>query len=830
MRQDVPSVGRSVVSPFRFTLHVLPCKEQFLVDDLKHAVRQLRSAPGFTIVALLTLALGIGANTAIFSVLYGMLLRPLPYPQPDRLVQLAQLYDGQRGDMGVTYPQFRFLHEHNTIFESSAAATSIGMNLYAGGEAERVDGLRVSSDYFRVLGGAPLLGRTFTPDEDREGGSLVVVLSHGLWQSRFGGDRDVVGRSVTIDGRSYTVVGVMPPHFQSMPAVEVWSTLAQVARTVGSGQNLTFIGRLKPGLTVPAAEAAFASTVTAFKAEFPNNSGGSRTGIGLDRVQDSLVRDVRTPVRILFGAIGFVLLIACANVANLMLGRTAARGRELSVRAALGASRPRLVRQLLTESMLLSVAGAALGLLVAQWMIGTLMSLAPSSLTVSGPIGLDLSVLGFTALLAVVTGIAFGIAPAWRASRVDLHDALKEGARGTGGPSGNRLRGALVVGEIALSLVLLAGAGLLIQTVRNLVKTDPGFDTRNLLTAEIWLSGSGRDTTTETISGFYNELTQRLAAMPGVASASVVEAGLPLQRGGNMPVSIDGAPVNSASEYRSVTPDYLTTLGAPLLGGRMFGPGDVAGAEPVALVNAAFARRYFDGADPLGHTVKVGGSDQPRRIVGMVGDLRSFIGRPAASAVFIPSAQTQAGVTRVFSGWFPTHVVLRTSGNPDLLRQALVQAIRETDARVPIGRVRTMNEVLANSLAFQRFLMLLLSVFAFVALLLSAVGIYGVMSYLVAQRTREIGLRLALGARPRKVLGSVVGRSMLLAGAGAVLGVAGAVAATRVLSGQLFEVRAADPRVLAAVTAVLLLVALLASWLPARRAARVDPMIALRND
>ena len=800
-----------------------------MLSDIRFAIRSLLRTPAFTGIAVITLALGIGATSAIFSVVYGVLLRPLPYPDSGQIVQLSQHYQQYTGDMSVTYRQFEFLRDQSQPFDAVAASTSVGMNLFAGGEAERIDALRVSRDYFRVLGVQPALGRTFTADEDRLGGPLAVILSHAVWQRRFGGDREVLGRTAIIDGRDYQVIGVMPAGFYSYPDVEAWATLAHVSQTIGSGQNLNFLARLRTGMTLDGAQARFDPAVAAFREAFAGNSGSAEMEIRLASLQESLVRDVRTPVRVLFGAISFVLLIACANVASLVLGRTAARSRELALRAAIGASRPRLIRQLLTESLVLSLAGAALGLLLAQWLLGTLLALAPSMLSSAAGIRLDGLVVAFTVGVAAITGLVFGLTPAWGVVRADLYDTLRDGGRGAVGGRKSRLRGALVIGEVALSLMLLIGAGLLIQTVRNLVRTDPGFDTRNVLTAEIWLTGTGRDSTAA-IAGLYRDITTRLEALPGVQSASVVESGLPLQRGGNMMITVNGEQQRAVTEYRTVTPGYLATLGVPVIEGRLLRDSDAEGAAPVAVINQAFARRYFEGRSALGQTIKLGNNDPTRTVVGVVGDVRSNVARPAATGAFIPSAQTPAGYTRLFSSWFPTHVVLRTAGNPDALREPLRRVIREADARVPVGRVRTMEEVLSQSLGFQRFLMLLLSVFASCAMVLAAVGLYGVMSYLVTQRTREIGVRLALGALPRRVLALVIGRGMALAVSGAIIGVAGAVALTRVLAGQLFEVKPVDPLIFGAVTALLLLVALLASWLPARRAMRVDPMVALRND
>jgi predicted permease len=637
-----------------------------------------------------------------------------------------------------------------------------------------------------------------------------------------------VGRVISLDGVPTTVVGVMPAGFHSLPPVDVWSTLAQVGSTIGSGQNLDVIARLKPGITLQQAQAGIQPTTAAYREAF-SRIVSKDMGIELASYQKLVSLDLQSPVRLVFGAIALVLLIACANVASLVMARAVARHRELAVRVALGASGTRLTRQLLTESVLLACIGGATGLVFAAWGLRTLLTLAPAGFSSTAEIQLDRWALLFTFTVSLGTGIVFGLLPARQAARLELHDALREGSgRTTGTQQRSRLRSVLVVCEVALSLVLLAGGALLVRTFGNLMRTETGFQPGHVLSAEIWITGSRYDSTT-TIAGFYRDLTQRLAALPGVEQAAVVEAGLPLERGGNLPVTVDGQ--FHSTDYRTVTPAYFATLGSPLIAGRALEAADAAHAEPVVVVNQSFAHRYLaDSA--LGRIVRVGGSDDSptRRVVGVVGDVKSFVGFPAPPTVFITSPQTPLGFTRIFSSWFPIHVLLRSAGDPRLLRTTLARTIHETDPQVPVGQIRSMPEVLADSLAFQRFIMTLLSVFAGLAVVLAAVGLYGVLSYLVGQRAHEIGLRVALGARPHQILALVMRSGLILAGAGVALGLVGAAAATRLLASQLYGVRPTDPLTLGAVTLVVAVVALLACLAPAWRGTRVDPMVALRTE
>jgi putative ABC transport system permease protein len=795
-----------------------------LLQDIRYAMRALRRAPTFTLVAVLTLGLGIGANTAIFSVVSGVLLRPLPYPAPERLVGLQQTFRGGSDQLSLSYREYLFLREHTPVLQHLAVSTGAGFTLYDGGSAERVNALHVSRDYFRVLGIGPALGREFTADEDQSGGPAVAIVSDALWRRRFAGDASVLGRVVSLDGAPYTVIGVMPSGFGS---VDLWTTVAQVGATIGGGQNLEMVGRMRPDLSLATARAAFVATVAGLRNEFSRRFTADN-GVELVSWRDLVVADVRAPLNILFGAIACVLLIACANVAGLLVGRSAGRSRELAVRVALGATATRLARQLLTESVLLGLGGGMVALVLAAWGLNALIALIPRDLPATGSIGLDAAALLFTLALSLVTGLAFGLAPSWRATRAAPHEAL-QGARATGSGRQGRLRDALVVAEVAMSLVLLVGAILLIRTLGNLLGTDPGFQPARVVAAELWLSGP-RYHSTSAIARFYDDLARRVEALPGVTAAAVVDAGVPLQRGGNVYAFIEGVSDGQSLDYRAVTNGYFDALGVTIAEGRALQPVDGAGAERVAVVNAAFARRFLP-AGALGRTVRLGGPNgTPHRIVGVARDVKSFVGASVPSTVFVPVAQASASTSRLFSRWFPTHVIARTAGDPAALQAELARVIRAADPQVAAGRVRSMSEVLGTSLSLQRFQAVLLTIFAGLALVLAGVGVYGLMAYLVTQRTREMGLRAALGARPAQIERLVVGRAARLALIGIALGVPGALALTRLLRTALYGIGATNATAYAAAAALLALVALAAAWLPARRAATVDPLTALRTE
>jgi len=802
-----------------------------LLQDVRHGLRVLRKNPGFTAVAVLTLALGIGANTAMFSVVNGVLLRPLPYPEPERIMQIARVSREQGTRASFSSRQFDFWRSHSDPFQCLTATTGVGFNLVGGTRPERVRVLRVSTGYFQVFGVQPTLGREFSAGENQPGGANVAILSHGLWVRDFASDPKVLGRTVVLDSASFTIIGVMPSGFESTSPVDLWTTIGQVASTIGSGTNYDVIGRLKPGVSRRQANAYFATLTKPFLQEFDPEEAkriSSQISIAVFPYNYMITSDLHMPLLILFGAVGFVLLIACVNVANLQLARTATRSREISIRIALGAGRLRMFRQLLTENVLLSLLGAVGGLLGAYWGLHSLLALTPTDLPHAQNIALDRWALGFTVLVAVLASIVFGMAPALRASRQDLHESLKESGGRAISPR-NRLRSALVMAEVALSLVLLVGSGLLIATFANLLRTNPGFDPHNLLCLPIWTTGTQYKSGAQ-LSTFYESALGRIDAIPGVKSSAVVAAGSPLEQGGNDYVQVVGRKDSEgfSADYREITREYFNALGGRLLQGRFFTPADSAGAAKVIIINAAFAREHFPGLNPLGQNLTL--ENDTLEIVGVVSDVKSHLDEPAPSTMFVPMAQASYGIDQLFQAWFPTTVLVRTAVNPLGLSHAVEEALRQSEPNMPLGESRSMEEVLSRSIAYQRFLMTLMSVFAGLALVLAAVGIYGVMSYSVSERTHEMGIRMALGANRREVLWLVVSGGLRLTLAGVAFGMAASFGLARLLGGLLFGVKPTDPTTLIVVTLLLTAVALLASYLPARRATKVDPMVALRYE
>ncbi len=806
-----------------------------LRQDLQYAWRMLVRSPGVTALALVALALGIGANTAVFSVVDGVLLEPLPYSEPDRL---AVVWAATPDLLPASGGEFTGWREQSDVFSAIAAFHS---QPYAvtGGAPEILGGVRASAELFPLLGVAAEHGRTFLPEEDRPGGPHVVVLGHAVWQRRFGGDPSIVGRTISLDDEPYTVVGVMPDGFQfprrgEMPSpfqfpqdVAVYTPLALTPEQAANRgrEYLMVIARLKPGVTLAQAQAGMSATAERFAQQFPstNRNRGARV-VGL---REQVLARVEPALLMLLGAVGLVLLIACANVANLALVRASARGKEMAIRSALGAARGRVVRQLLTESLVLALVSGAVGLVLALWGVETVRALLPETVPRAEEIGVNARAFGFTLVVSLVTGVLFGLAPALQASMPRLSPALQEGGRSDRGSGSRRLRGLLVVSEVALALVLLAGAGLLLRSFVRLARVDSGVDTRNVLTVDVRLP-RGRYAPPRQVA-FFDELVTRLRALPGVRAAAGIYP-LPLsgaEEGASFVV--DGRPAAPDERVlagpRFVSPGYFETMGIPVVRGRGFRDSDGREASPTLVINEAMARTYWPSGDPIGQRLAFSGVSGPRvwrEIVGVISDVHhSGLDRPSPPEVYCPFAQFPGpGLT----------LVLRTNGAPRDLVASVEAAVRSIDADQPITNVRTMDELLARSVAPRRFPLLLLGTFAGLALVLAAVGIYGVMSYLVAQRRHEIGIRMALGAEARDVRRLVVGQGMKLVLIGLALGAAGALVLTRVLQGLLFAVSATDPVTFVAVALLLVLVALAACWIPARRATRIDPLAALRYD
>jgi predicted permease len=799
-----------------------------LFQDLRYAVRSLRKSPGFTLVALLTLALGIGANTAIFSVVNGVILRPLPYPQPEQLRYLGWQWKNGSTTSALTAYQFQYWRDNARSFTGAASFDQHAAEVAGGGFAQ---GLRGTDDFLAVLGVKPALGRGFLPEENRPGGPRAVLLSDALWRSRMGADPRAVGRTLTLDGEAHTVVGVLPPTFR-FPQAPDWAEFVMPRRPVvdreDEGHNSTVVARLRPGVTPRQAEAEMAALSERFRRENPDLAGAGE-GVRLVDYGSMYLGGLRTVLWVLLGAVGVVLLIACVNVANLLLARAARRQREMAVRAAVGAGRGRIVRQVITEGVVLALLAGAAGLAVGMAMVRALLALAPQLLPRTEEIGLDARVLGFTLLVALGTGVVAGLASALPATRTDLAGVL----RGTSQPGG-RGRGArvLVAAEAALAVVLLVGAGLLAGSLARMSRVDIGFRTEQLLTARVRHVPEGYGTGARAAQ-FAAQVMERVQGTPGVVSVAAVSA-IPFQRGMNIPVTVEGRPDASegAIEWRAVTPGYFRTLGIPLAAGRDFAATDAA-AAPVIAVNESAAREYWPGRTPLGGRLVVGAmngkpipglADAPREIVGVVGDIRDVQrDLPPRRTVFVPLAQ----VPDAFAS-LPALVVRTT--DPASASAALRQAIREVDPRMPEPELRMMDEVVGATMAQSRFNTLLMGSFAAVAMLLTGVGIFGVVSYTVRQRTREIGVRMALGARQADVLGTVVRQGIRPALIGLGIGLVASAGLSRLVAGMLYEVSPTDPLILGAVSVLLVGVALLASYLPARRAARVDPMVALRSE
>src|SRR5262245_12748165 len=802
-----------------------------LWQDLRYGVRMLLKKPGFTLIAIFTLALGIGANTAIFSVVNAVLLRPLPYQEPQQLVMVWET-DKNNAPTLVAPANFTDWSEQSQSVGHIAALRGWDANLTGAGEPERLQGAQATADLFKALGIQPLVGRTFLPGEDQEGGPRVVVLSHGLWQRRFGADASVVGKDVMINGLNRTVIGVMPPDFK-LPLLttratpmqsELWAPWVMSAnyrkrRDLG---QLRVIARLKPGVTAAQAQAE----LSAISARQSQPETGVRPSAQVIPLRHNLVGDVRQALLVLLGAVGFVLLIACANVANLLLTQSAARRHEIAIRTALGSDRWRVIPQLLTEGLLLALSGGVLGLWLASWSTAALVSLSPENLPRAEEIGMDWRVLGFTFALSSLTGLVFGLAPAWQSSRLDLHTALKESGRSLPGGRG-RLNDLLVVSELALALALLVGAGLLVNSFWRLSHADAGFEAAHVLTLQISLPGAKYPESAQQIA-FFDQVIARVGALPGVQAVGVASA-IPLTGWQNTtPFLAEGRQeMSQAEELDTVSPDYFRAMGIPLQAGRTFTEQDHRDAPRVVIVSQGLARRYWPDENPIGKRLHfLGPPNEPwRTIVGIVGDIKQVsLAGGATREYYLPHRQDNWGFTSSMA------IVVRTTAEPSGLIGAVSEQVRAVDKDLPIYNVKTMAQLRAQSAASHRFQMLLLGSFAAIALLLAAVGIYGVMAYAVARRTQELGLRLALGAQASDMLRLVLAQGLKLILLGVAIGLLVALALTRILSSLLFGVSASDPLTFVGVAVMLAIVALLACWIPARRATKVDPMITLKYE
>jgi putative ABC transport system permease protein len=800
-----------------------------LVQDLRYAARVLRKNPGFTAAAVLTIALAIGANTAVFSLLEAVVLRPLPYPEPDRLVTLWTVESKTQYAMNSSYPDFRDWEQQNHVFQSMAAFAGGSLNLTGGAEPQLIDSLRITSRMFEVLGVRPALGRTFSETE----GERVAVISHRLWLRRFGADRNIIGRSIQLDGRPWIVLGVLPSGFHFQPRRFVGDPDIFVPLTPNRDRTAWFlriVARLKPGVSEQQAQAEMNAIAAALAQSYPPEQ--RRQGIEIDPIHRYLVQDVRQTAFLLVGAVAFVLLIACANVANLLLSRAAARRREIAIRTSVGASRARVIRQLLTESLLLAGLGGTLGVLVALWALPLLIALAPEGSTFFSRvqdtgIQLNSTVLAFTAAVSVLSGLLFGLAPAWTSTQ--------PGGSFSRTQRSGRLRGALLMVQAALSVILLAGAGLMMKSIVRLLDVDPGFRTEKLLTMYVTLPDA-KYPTPETQVTFFRELQRRLDAIPGVQSAAaVVNPPLTREYSRNTFETVDDGPRRQGSEmFHSVSPGYFATMGVPIVRGRAFTGADTEHAPAVAVINRALAEKYWPRQDPLGKAIlatrgiveRTPEGEHARfvsdrfEIVGVVGDVRQLaLDVPPFPELFFPYPQRPSS---------DMTFVMRTAEEPRALAEAARKAVWALDADQPVSDVKTMDQWISSDLAFRRFVLVLIAAFAFAAVVLAAIGIYGVSSYTVAQRAREIGIRMALGATGKRVVSLVVRQQAVWISAGTAAGVAGGLATARLLSAYLYGVETHDAATFAAVPLVLIGVATAACFFPARRATKVDPSVTLR--
>jgi predicted permease len=829
------------------------CREQrsgfwleTLITDVRYGIRMMLRTPAFTIVAILTLALGIGANTAIFSVVNGVLLNPLPFPQPEQLVTLSESKPNFATG-SISYLNFRDWQHNNHTFSSMAISRPISFSFTGTGEAEQLQAELLSSDYFSLLGVKPVIGRLFAPGEDEVGAAPIVLISAGLWKRKFGSSPEVLGRSMTLDGTGYTIVGVIPAEFdlltRSFRNSEVYVPIGQWKNNFllnrGAGLGIHGIGRLKPGVSIEQARADMDEVTHNLIAAYPDTDKG--IGAAVFPLKQDMLGDVKPFLLLLLGAVCFVLLIACVNVANLLLARSTSRNREFAIRAALGAGKGRLIRQLLTESILLGIAGGGLGLLLAIWATRTALQHLPVTLPRAANVGIDARVLIFTIAISVAVGIIFGLVPALKSLNPVLQVTLNEGGRGGSGAR-HRAQSVFVVVEMALALVLLAGAGLMVRTLGRLWSQDPGFNPRNVLTFNLSPPPSLMNSNAETVRAFTRELDRRIAAAPGVQAVSMTWAAIPMSGDDEDIFWLDGQPkpasqndMNWAVKY-VVDPDYLKVMEIRLRRGRFFTPQDNEHAPSVAVIDDTLAKKYFGSDDPVGKRIRLveneGMGDGTTEIVGVVDHVNQWglasDAQNLQAQIYLSSMQMPDAYTVLIS--YGTTAVVRYAGSA----AGIIASIRDTSRQVNSEQVvygeQTMDEIIASSVSDRQFSMVLLGTFAALALILSSIGIYGVISYLVGQRTREIGIRMALGAQREDVMKLVLGEGVKLAFVGTVIGLAAAFAVTRLMSKLLYGVSATDPLTFSAVATVLLGVALLACYIPARRAMGVDPNVALRYE
>jgi predicted permease len=816
-------------------------------SDIRYAFRMLARNPAFAVIAILALALGIGVNTAIFTVVNAVLLQPLPYPEPDRLVQLDRQFPGGTGN-SISIPKYMAWRD-NHVFQSMAlyGFGASGMNLGASDRPEPVKTLQVSSGFFPVFGATAEAGRTFSEAEDVPSGPALAVVTHEMWQARLGGDPRIVGRSVLLNGQPYTVLGVLPRNFRPEPQADVFVPLQADPHSTNQGHYLFAAARLKPGVTLSSARAEMKIAGERFRRDNPKWMDKTES-VAVIPMREATVGDIRTALLVLLGAVGFVLLIACANVANLLLARAAARQREMAVRAAVGAGRWRVVRQLLTESVLLAGIGGVLGFALGSWGVRALLLLVPTNIprlmdadgvrAVAPP--LDWRVALFTLAAAVLTGVLFGILPALQASKLDLVSALKEaGNRSGSSRRHNRLRSSLVVAEVALALVLVAGAALLIRTFIGLSNTQPGIDPHNVLTMATSLTSNAYSSNAK-IDAFTIDALRRIEGLPGVEAAATTVLLPAMGFGMDLPFVIPGKTppkgqdYNGDEQYRYIAGRYFQAFRIPLLRGRQFTETDTGNSAPVVIVNQYMAKKYWPNQDPIGQVMTIGAglgpqfADQPRQVVGVVATVKEAgVSQGEVGVMYLPQSQVPQGLTDLARQIIPLSWAVRAHGDPMALRLAIQRQIQAVDATMTLSHVRPMEEVLAATVARQDFNMLLLSIFAAIALLLAAIGIYGVMSYSVEQRTQEIGIRMALGSSRGDVMKLLLGHGLKLAGMGVAIGLALAYGLTRFLASLLFNVKANDPWTLGGVAAILGAVALIATFIPARRAAATNPVQAL---